>query len=147
MAKICLHSYHWPFPQQNGRQQTRGTVILMSSFSCCLSRCWTSPEVLFHQLSSIYSYICVYVIQIIRGTDNASVVCLHPEPSTLYIPNTEPKLPNFEHPFRAILSLLSNHGLIKYIDTKRQVFIRIYGLKIHSAMLVFSTQLCELLSL
>jgi hypothetical protein len=45
-------------------------------------------------------------------------ICLHPEPSTLYIPNTEPKLPNFEHPLRAILSLLSNNGLIKYIDTK-----------------------------
>jgi hypothetical protein len=52
------------------------------------------------------------------------------------------------------------HGLINYIDTKaecrhlkkltckgtlRQVFIRVYRLEIKSVMLVFSTQLCELL--
>jgi hypothetical protein len=54
------------------------------------------------------------------------------------------------------------HGLSNYIDTKakcghlkklpckgtlRQVFIRIYRLVIQSVMSVFSTQLCELLSL
>jgi hypothetical protein len=54
------------------------------------------------------------------------------------------------------------HGLINYIDTKakcrhlkkwickgtlRQMFIRVYGLEIQSIMLVFSTQLCELLPL
>jgi hypothetical protein len=51
------------------------------------------------------------------------------------------------------------HGLINYIDTKakfrhlnkltflRQVFIRVYRLEIHSVLLVFSTQLCELLPL
>ena len=53
------------------------------------------------------------------------------------------------------------HGLINYIDTKakcrhlkkltckgalRQSFIRVYRLEIQSVMLVFSTQLCELLS-
>ncbi len=53
------------------------------------------------------------------------------------------------------------HGLINSIDTKakclnlekltckgtlRQVFIRIYRLVIHPIMLVFSTQLCELLA-
>ncbi len=32
-------------------------------------------------------------------------------------------------------------------DTLRQVFIRVYRLEIHSGMLVFSTQLCELLPL
>ncbi len=54
------------------------------------------------------------------------------------------------------------HGLINYKDTKtkckcrhlknltckgtlRQVFIRVYRLEIQSVMLVFSTQLCELL--
>jgi hypothetical protein len=31
--------------------------------------------------------------------------------------------------------------------TLRQVFIKVYGLEIHSVMLVFSTQLCELLPL
>jgi hypothetical protein len=55
-----------------------------------------------------------------------------------------------------------NHGLINYIHTKakcrllkkltckgtlRQVFIRVYRLEVQSVMLVFSTQLCELLSL
>jgi hypothetical protein len=54
------------------------------------------------------------------------------------------------------------HGLINYIDTRakyrhvgkltskgilRQVFIRVYRLEIQSVMLVFSTQLCELLPL
>jgi hypothetical protein len=54
------------------------------------------------------------------------------------------------------------HGLLNCIDTKakfwlvkkitckvtmRQVFIRVYGLEIHSVMLVFLTQLCELLPL
>jgi hypothetical protein len=53
-------------------------------------------------------------------------------------------------------------GLINYIDTKakcrhlkkltckgtlRQVFIRVYRLGIQSDMLVFATQLCELLPL
>ncbi len=55
-----------------------------------------------------------------------------------------------------------SHGLINYIDTKakclhlkkltckgtlRQVFIRVYRLEIQSVMLVFSSQLCELLPL
>ncbi len=54
------------------------------------------------------------------------------------------------------------HGLINYIDTKakcrhlkklaskgtlRHVFIRVYRLEIQSVMLIFSTQLCELLLL
>ncbi len=53
------------------------------------------------------------------------------------------------------------HGLMNYIDTKakchlkkltctktlRQVFIRVYRLEIPSGMLIFSTQLCELLPL
>ncbi len=54
------------------------------------------------------------------------------------------------------------HGLIYNIDTKakcphlkkftcretlRQVFIRVYGLEIQSLMMVFMTQLCELLPL
>jgi hypothetical protein len=54
------------------------------------------------------------------------------------------------------------HGLINYKDTKtkcrglkkltfkgslRQLFIRVYGLEIQSLMLVFSTQLCQLLPL
>ncbi len=43
------------------------------------------------------------------------------------------------------------HGLINYIDTcegiLRQVFIRAYRLKIHPLMLVFSTQIYELLPL
>jgi hypothetical protein len=58
--------------------------------------------------------------------------------------------------------MLLYHGLINYIDTKakcrqlkkltckgtlRQVFISIYRLEIHSVILVFSTQLCELLPL
>jgi hypothetical protein len=53
-------------------------------------------------------------------------------------------------------------GLINYTDTKakcrhlknltskgilRQVFIKVYRMEIHSVMLVFSTQLCELLPL
>jgi hypothetical protein len=52
------------------------------------------------------------------------------------------------------------HGIINYIDTKakcrhlkkltckgtlRQEFIRVYRLEIQSVMLVFSTQLCEML--
>ena len=55
----------------------------------------------------------------------------------------------------------SQHGLVNYIDTKAkcrhlkkltckgtlQVFIRVYKLLIHSVMLAFSTQLCELLPL
>ncbi len=43
-----------------------------------------------------------------------------------------------------------NHGLIIYIDYKgtlRQVFIIVYRLEVQSVMLVFSTQLCELLAL
>jgi hypothetical protein len=54
------------------------------------------------------------------------------------------------------------HGLTNYKDTKakcrhlkklackgtlRQVFIKVYRLEIYSVMLVFSTQLCELLPL
>jgi hypothetical protein len=54
------------------------------------------------------------------------------------------------------------HGLIKFIDTRakcrhlkkftckgtlRQVFVRVYRLEIQSAVLVFSTQLCEMLLL
>jgi hypothetical protein len=54
------------------------------------------------------------------------------------------------------------HGILNYIETKakcrhlkkltckgilRQVFIRVYRLVIQSDMLVFSTQLCELLPL
>ncbi len=57
---------------------------------------------------------------------------------------------------------VTHHGLINYIDTKskcrhlknlafkgtlRQVFIRVSRFEIHSVMFVFSTQLCELLSL
>jgi hypothetical protein len=48
----------------------------------------------------------------------------------------------------------SEHGLINYIDNKakckgtlRQVSISVYRLEIPSFMLVFSSQLCELLSL
>ncbi len=59
-------------------------------------------------------------------------------------------------------NLGSNHGVINYTDTKakcrhlkkftcegilRQGFIRVYKLEIQSVMLVFSTQLCELLPL
>ena len=54
------------------------------------------------------------------------------------------------------------HGLIKYIDTKakfrhlkkftckwtlRQVFVIVYRLEIQSVMLIFLTQICEMLSL
>ncbi len=61
-----------------------------------------------------------------------------------------------------ILCEATGHGLINYIDTKakcrhlkkfickgtlRQVFVRIYRLEIQSVMLVFSTQLWELLPL
>jgi hypothetical protein len=55
-----------------------------------------------------------------------------------------------------------DYGLINYIETKgkcrnlkkltckgtlRRVFIRVYGLEIQSVVLVFSTQICELLPL
>jgi hypothetical protein len=60
------------------------------------------------------------------------------------------------------LDMYLNHELINYKDTKatcrylkklagkgtlRQVFIRFYTLEVQSVMLVFSTQLCELLPL
>ncbi len=61
-----------------------------------------------------------------------------------------------------IFILTQDHGLFNNIDTKakcrhlkkltckgtlRQVFIRVYRLEIHLDMLVFSTELCELLPL
>jgi hypothetical protein len=59
------------------------------------------------------------------------------------------------HPFQTLTFKLDHpHGLINYKDTKakskgtsRQVFVRVYRLEIQSVMLVFSTQLCELLPL
>jgi hypothetical protein len=63
---------------------------------------------------------------------------------------------------RIIISFIYKNGLINYMDTKEkcrhlkkftykgtlwQVFIRVYRLEIQSVMLVFSTQLCELLPL
>ncbi len=69
----------------------------------------------------------------------------------LFIENIEKKI-----------SLFVYHGLMIYIDAKakcrrlniltcngtlQQVFIGVYRLEIQSVMLVFSTQICELLSL
>ncbi len=64
--------------------------------------------------------------------------------------------------FKKCGSVEADHGLVNYIDTKancshlkkltgkwtlRQVFIRVFRLEIQSVILVFSTQLCELMNL
>ncbi len=117
---------------------------------------WLLPEIFFKvEVSEVLTF-CSYPGMLVTLQSSKKWISLwHSSPSSSF--SSSPTLsPGFSG------TQQSYHGLINYIDTKakcrhlkkwtcqgtlRQVFIRVCRLEIQSVMLVFSTQLCELLPL